>query len=127
QRELFSDSAARLLLGLAPSLGMGDSLRDISAEWTRARDMGVKLLAAHVHKPATPAPAGIMGHRDSGIRDLQEAGLLGPDYHVAHGNRLTADELRMLRDTGGMVCATAMGEFPYMTSVHRGASVHGRA
>lgn len=127
QKELFSDSSAIMQLGLAPSLGMGNAIEDISSEWTRARGMGVKLLAAHVHKPARPAPAGIMGHRDSGIRDLQEAGLLGPDYHIAHGNRLTSEELRMLRDTGGMVCATAMGEFPYMTSVHRGASVHGRA
>jgi len=33
----------------------------------------------------------------------------------------------MLRDTGGMVCATAMGEFPYMASANRGPSVHGRA
>ena len=33
----------------------------------------------------------------------------------------------MLRDTGGMVCATAMGEFPYMTQSFRGPSVHGRA
>jgi cytosine/adenosine deaminase-related metal-dependent hydrolase len=53
--------------------------------------------------------------------------LLGPDYHIEHGNRLTADELKMLRDTGGMICATAVGEFPYMASPNRGESVHGRA
>jgi cytosine/adenosine deaminase-related metal-dependent hydrolase len=68
-----------------------------------------------------------MGYRDSGIPDLQEAGLLGPDYHLAHANRLTSEELKMLLDTGGMVCATAMGEFPYMASANRGPSVHGRA
>jgi len=33
----------------------------------------------------------------------------------------------MLLDTGCMVCATAMGEFPYMASANRGPSVHGRA
>ena len=33
----------------------------------------------------------------------------------------------MLRETGGMVCATAMGEFPYMASARRGPSVHARA
>ncbi len=33
----------------------------------------------------------------------------------------------MLRDTGGMICATVMGEFPYMTDSFRGPSVHGRA
>lgn len=127
QKEVFSDSSANMQLGLAPSSGMGYSLKDIETEWTRARSMGVKLLAAHVHKPATPAPEGVMGHRYSGVPDLHAAGLLGPDYHIAHGNRLTSEELKMLRDTGGMVCATAMGEFPYMASANRGASVHGRA
>ncbi|MGY8994700.1 MAG: amidohydrolase family protein, partial [Rhodospirillales bacterium] len=58
---------------------------------------------------------------------MQAAGLLGPDYHLAHANRLSSEELKMLRDSGGMVCATAMGEFPYMASANRGPSVHGRS
>ena len=33
----------------------------------------------------------------------------------------------MLRDTGGMICATVMGEIPYMSESFRGPSVHGRA
>jgi cytosine/adenosine deaminase-related metal-dependent hydrolase len=127
QKEVFSVSSDIMQLGLAPASGMGSSIEDISIEWTRVRNMGVKLLAAHVHKPAKPTPQGTMGYRDSGVGDLQEAGLLGPDYHLAHANRLTAQELEMLRDTGGMVCATAMGEFPYMASANRGPSVHGRA
>ena len=114
-------------LGLAPSSGQGSSIEEIRREWTRVRDMGVNLLAAHFHKPPRPTPRGTMGYRDSGVADLQEAGLLGPDYHLAHANRLTSEELIMLRDTGGMVCATAMGEFPYMTSESRWPSVHGRA
>ncbi|MCY1519674.1 5'-deoxyadenosine deaminase [compost metagenome] len=68
-----------------------------------------------------------MGHRDSGMPDLHEAGLLGPDYQATHANRLTSEELKMLRDTGGMICATAMGEFPYVMSPSKGPSVHGRA
>jgi cytosine/adenosine deaminase-related metal-dependent hydrolase len=127
QKEVFSGSSDIMQLGLAPASGMGSRLEDIRTEWTRIRDMGVKLLAAHVHKPASPTPKGTMGYRDSGVADLHEAGLLGPDYHLAHANRLTSEELEMLRDTGGMVCATAMGEFPYMASAHRGPSVHGRA
>jgi len=127
QKEVFSASSDIMQLGLAPASGMGSSIEDISREWTRVRDMGVKLLAAHVHKPAKPMSQGTMGYRDSGVRDLQEADLLGPDYHLAHANRLTAEELKMLRDTDGMVCATAMGEFPYMASANRGPSVHGRA
>lgn len=127
QREVFSSSSDLLKLGLAPSTGMGSAIGAIREEWTRVRKMGVGMLAAHVHKPMTPTPQGTMGFRDSGIADLRDAGLLGPDYHLAHANRLTAGELEMLRDSGGMVCATAMGEFPYMAAANRGPSVHGRA
>lgn len=72
-------------------------------------------------------PAGTMGHRGSGIQDLHEAGLLGPDVHITHGNRLTSEELIRLRDSGSMLCATAMGEFPNTLVSFRGASSHGRA
>ena len=127
QKEVFSDSSGAMQLGLAPAAGSGRSLEEIRTEWTRARGMGVGLLAAHLHKPERPAALGFMGHRDSGIPHLNETGLLGPDYHVAHANRLTAEELGMLRDTGGKVCATTMGEFPYMAVAHRGPSVQARA
>ena len=105
----------------------GALIDDMKDEWARVRSTGVELLVAHMHKPAQPFPAGVMGHRGSGVPDLHEAGLLGPDYHVAHANRLTSEELEMLRDSGGMIAATTMGEFPYMTQAHRGPSVHGRA
>jgi cytosine/adenosine deaminase-related metal-dependent hydrolase len=127
QKDLFNDSSAPLQFALAPAMWTGDLIDDIKDEWARVRSTGVELLVAHMHKPATPLPAGVMGHRDSGIPDLHEAGVLGPDYHVAHANRLTSEELEMLRDTGGMIAATTMGEFPYMTQAHRGPSVHGRA
>lgn len=127
QKDVFSSGNDIMQLGLAPSHMLGASLDDIRTEWTRARDMGIRMLAAHIHKPASPHPAGTMGHRDSGVPDLAAAGLLGPDFHLAHANRLTAEELGMLRDTGGMVCATAMGEIPYMANPHRGPSCHGRA
>lgn len=127
QKELFSDSSALLQFGLAPSAGTGSRIEDIKKEWARGRGMGVKMLAAHIHKPDKPEAVGVMGHRGSGIIDLYEAGLLGPDFHASHANRLTAEELKMMRDTGGMICATAMGEFPYMMGANRGPSVHGRA
>lgn len=127
QKEHFSDSSAPLQFGLAPSGVTGKPVADIKEEWARARGMGAKVLVTHVHKPPKPAPAGTIGTRGSGIADLYDAGLLGPDYHLAHGNRLTPDELKMLRDTGGMICATAMGEFSYVTDPNRGPPVHGRA
>jgi cytosine/adenosine deaminase-related metal-dependent hydrolase len=126
-QELFSDSSAPMQLALGPRGHTGALISDIKKEWPRIRGTGVKLLIAHMHKPAKPEAAGRMAHRDSGIPDLHEAGMLGPDYHIAHANRLTAEELKMLRDTGGMICATTMGEFPYMTESFRGPAVHGRA
>ena len=128
QKEIFSDSSAVMQLGLAPASGNGSPLADINKEWSRIRDMGIDLVASHLHKTAEPMPEGYMGYRDSGIPDLHNAGLLGPDYHCTHANRLTAEELEMLRDSGGMVCSTAMGEFPYMAAeARRGPSVHARA
>lgn len=127
KRDVFTDPDAILQLGLCPASGVGDPLDLIKEEWTRARSYGLGILGAHIHKPATPFPAGYMGHRGSGMLDLADAGMLGPDYHISHANRLTEDELMVLRETGGMICATAMGEFPYMTSEHRGPSCHGRA
>ena len=127
QKDLFHDRSAPLQLALGPAMWNGALIDDMKDEWARVRSTGVELLVAHMHKPAQPFPAGVMGHRGSGVPDLHEAGLLGPDYHVAHANRLTSEELEMLRDSGGMIAATTMGEFPYMTQAHRGPSVHGRA
>lgn len=128
QKEVFSDSNALMQLSLAPASGNGSPLAEIEAEWSRIRDMGIDMVSAHLHKTAQPMPEGYMGHRDSGIADLHDAGLLGPDYHATHANRLTAEELAMLRDSGGMLCATTMGEFPYVAAgAHRGPSMHARA
>lgn len=127
QSEVFSDSASPLQLGLAPSDATGRPVADVRREWERVRGTGARLLAVHLHKPAKPTAAGTIGHRDSGIRDLYETGLLGPDYHASHGNRLTASELDLLRETGGMVCSTVVGEFPYMLTPNMMASCHGRA
>ena len=128
QNEIFSDGSALMQLSLAPASGNGSPLAEIETEWSRIRGMGIDMVSAHLHKTQRPMPEGYMGHRDSGIPDLQEAGLLGPDYHATHANRLTAGELEMLRDSGGMLCATAMGEFPYVAAgAHRGPSMHARA
>jgi cytosine/adenosine deaminase-related metal-dependent hydrolase len=130
QQDLFNDSSAPLQLGLAPALGTGSPIDEIKDDWARVRSTGVQLLAAHMHKPNPNRryPAGVMGHTDSGVPDLQDAGLLGPDYHVAHANRLTAEELQMFKINGCHIAATTMGEFPYMGwGAWRGPSVHGRA
>ena len=130
QEDMFNDSSAPLQLALAPVTGTGSQIEEIKDDWARVRSYRIKMLAAHMHKPNPNRqyPAGIMGHTDSGVPDLQEAGLLGPDYHVAHANRLTAEELQMFKINGCSIAATTMGEFPYMGwGAWRGPSVHGRA
>jgi cytosine/adenosine deaminase-related metal-dependent hydrolase len=127
QKEIFSDSSALLQFGLAPSEYTASTIADIKKEWARCRGMGVGLLALHLHKPSKTYPAGVMGHRDSGIADLHEAGLLGPDLHFSHGNELTNDELKMLHDSGGLLCATPMSEFAYVSNPNGGPSCHWRA
>ena len=90
RNDLFDDRSALLQLALGPPMWPGYAMDDVVDYMTRARSVGVDLIIAHMHKSATPHPAGFMGHRDSGIPDLHEAGLLGPDVHVAHANRLTS-------------------------------------
>jgi cytosine/adenosine deaminase-related metal-dependent hydrolase len=130
QREVFTDASANFQLGLAPSNGVwGAPMEQVRYEFERMRGLGVKLITQHNRR--TPSPAGHYGHQASGVPDLKDAGLLGPDYHVSHATDLTADELAMLKDTGGMVTATTMLEAPYVTQVIDGvprrAPVHGRA
>jgi cytosine/adenosine deaminase-related metal-dependent hydrolase len=127
QTDLFDDGSAPLQLALGPPMWPGYPIEDVQEYMMRVRSTGVGLLVAHMHKSATPLPAGVMGHRGSGVPDLNEAGLLAPDFHVTHANRLTSEELEMLRETGGMIAATTMGEYPFMMEAHRGPPVHGRA
>jgi cytosine/adenosine deaminase-related metal-dependent hydrolase len=92
-----------------------ESVRD---EVVKARRLGARLMTQHIH--------GLDGDWKMGlpksyrvVADLGKAGLLGPDYHVSHGNGLTDDELKMMLDTGGKLCATAFGEFAYpFPSIH---------
>lgn len=130
QREVFTDSSSNLQLGLAPSNGVwGAPMAQVRYEFDRMRGLGVGLITQHNRR--TPSPAGHYGHQASGVPDLKDAGLLGPDYHISHATDLNAEELAMLKDTGGMVTATTMLETPYVTHVIHGtprrAPVHGRA
>jgi cytosine/adenosine deaminase-related metal-dependent hydrolase len=127
QAQVFTDGAAPLQLGLCLSNGaFGAPMDKVKAELTRIRATGVKLVAAHSHRPDKPFPSGHFGARDSGIVDLHEAGLLGPDLHLSHGNDLTDAELALMAANGVMTCSTVMGEFPYKAQGRHG-SVHGRA
>lgn len=62
------------------------------------------------------------------IPDYYRAGLLRPGYMAVHGNGLSDDELKMLRDSGSSVCSTPLGEHFYSKpSIHARASALGLA
>lgn len=117
--ELFSSDDGLLRFGIASSNGLArHTMRQTKTEFDRARELDPFLIALHIHRPDPMPPEGIYRQ----VADLHKAGLLGPDVHISHGVEMTDEELAMLRDTGGMICATAMGEFPYVA-----ASIHGKA
>lgn len=114
QAEVLSASAAPLQLGVAMSNGSkGQTLGDIrDREIGRARALGIGLITHHCGGVGGH-PAGRFGSRGTGIRDLYDADLLGPDIHCSHGLTLDDEELELLRRTEGMVCATPVAEsFP---------------
>ncbi len=117
--ELFSSSDSLIRFGIASSNGLGrHTMRQTKVEFDRARALEPFLIALHIHKQNPVPPEGIYRN----ISDLYKAGLLGPEIHVSHGVQMTDDEIIMLRDTGGMLCATVMGEFSYVEP-----AIHGKA
>jgi len=117
--QLFSSEDSLIRFGIASSNGLGrHTMSQTKIEFDRARMLEPFLIALHIHRPHPMPAEGIYRH----VADLHKAGLLGPDIHISHGVEMTDLELAMLRDTGGMICSTAMGEFPYVA-----ASIHGKA
>lgn len=83
------------------------SLEDTKRNLELARELG---LVTSLH---------IGGRRGGGVAALHEAGLLRPDLHFVHGNKLSDDELRMIVDSGGSltvstVIESLMGHGPTM-------------
>nr|WP_314435442.1 amidohydrolase family protein [uncultured Brevundimonas sp.] len=120
RRTVFTGDSDLLRFGLAGSArGGGVPISELSEEFAKIRSYAPHMLAIHYqHRERSGAPDGTF--RD--LWDLQRAGLLGPDFHIAHGNAIPDDQLALLKDTGGMICATTMGEHSYPSP-----SVHGRA
>ncbi|WP_292071207.1 amidohydrolase family protein [Brevundimonas sp. UBA7534] len=126
--DVLSDASAPLQMGVAMSNSSYGKPLDVirDKEIGRARALGLKMIAHHAGLPSTPYPAGTYGHRGSGILDLYEADLLGPEYHGSHGAQITDDEFAIMARVGAMHCASAVGEFPYRAA-GRGLSSHWRA
>jgi cytosine/adenosine deaminase-related metal-dependent hydrolase len=131
REEVLREPAGRLRTGIALSVGSkGQALSRVrEEEFQRAREREIGLITQHVHDSAPGIPEGHFGHRGTGIPDLYEAGLLGPDCHGSHGVTLDQEELRMMAETGMMLSVTAMAEtFPSRPLARRDPAVaRGRA
>lgn len=119
----FSSSTDPLQFGVA--LGHIEfaprTVESIRQEIVLGRRLGARLMTQHVAGRAGDEGMALP-HEYRVITDLAKADLLGPDYHISHGNDLTDAELGYLRDSGGHIASSVMGEFPYASP-----SVHGRA
>jgi cytosine/adenosine deaminase-related metal-dependent hydrolase len=118
RERVFTGADGLVRFGLCPSPGMdGRPMKDIAAELARIRTFDPHLIAQHHHGGTMTDP-----DRFGAFGQLGTAGLLGPDYHVSHGNGMSDADLALCRETGTMICSTTMGEQSYPQP-----SVHGRA
>lgn len=90
-------------------------------ELRKARTLEARLMTQHIQGQNGDWAMGLPATYRV-IPALEKAGLLGPDYHLSHGNGLSDEELRMLAAAGSKMTSTALGEFPYEFP-----SAHGRA
>ena len=89
----FSSDAGLLTFALALR-GPGFTTAGVVAqEWRLARELGARI-SVHVGMRVT-------GMGTQAVRELHEAGLVGPDTTYLHANTSTDDELAMIADSGG--------------------------
>ena len=118
REKVFTGNDGLVRFGLCARAGQeGQPMTDLAAEYARIRSFQPHIVAQHHGARAPLAP-----ELFSQLRQLGAAGLLGPDYHISHGNGMTDEEMRMVKDAGAMICSTTMGEKSYGAP-----SVHGRA
>ncbi|WP_395670843.1 amidohydrolase family protein [Phenylobacterium sp.] len=94
--------------GCATSPGCyGRDVRAIAAEEIGpARAAGLGLITVHTGVRAPGAPRGAFGHRNCGILDLDDAGLLTREMHFSHAVELDDAEIAAMARTGAKLCTT---------------------
>lgn len=117
-RSLFSGDDDLLRFGLASPIYQDAPISRTAETFARIRRLQPHVLAVHYHRSDKP----FSDQSLQNVRQMGEAGLLGPDFHIAHGHGMHDVELQMMRDNDSMICATTMGEHSYPFP-----SVHGRA
>ncbi|WP_194288251.1 amidohydrolase family protein [Agrobacterium tumefaciens] len=90
----------------------GHTMEMVKEEFRRARELGPRLITHHVRSTRAdpPYPEGYFRT----VKDLADAGLIGPDYHLTHANDWSDEELRIMADHGGAICST-----PQVETLHK--------
>lgn len=78
------------------------SIEDTARHIALARDLGV-ITTLHIG-------GGVTGANTASVTRMHEHGLLGPDLHFVHGNRLADDEFKMIADAGASLTVTPVVE-----------------
>ncbi|MQB07245.1 amidohydrolase [Agrobacterium tumefaciens] len=116
-----NDGVMRFGLALSNS-SYGRSMPDVVEEFRRARTLQPALITHHVRsRRANPLP--LEGYFRT-IKDLRDAGVMGPDYHLTHANDWSDDELKIMAETGSKLCSAPSVETVYESHL---TCVHGRA
>ncbi|NKQ57811.1 amidohydrolase family protein [Amycolatopsis sp. K13G38] len=104
--EFFADDSARVRFGIASrefeTLSEADSMLE-ELRWSRT--LGPARISVHVGMSANE-PLNV-------VRELHNAGKIGPDLLFVHGNHLTDDELRMIIDGGASISSAVEIEMTY--------------
>ena len=104
--KFFADDSARVRFGIASrefeTLPEADSML-AELRWTRT--LAPARISVHVGMSADE-PLNV-------VRELHEAGEIGPDLLFVHGNHLTDDELRMIIDGGASISSAVEIEMTY--------------
>lgn len=120
REHVFGSDDALLQFGVATSNAQGvRPVAEFGEELKRIRGtLKPRLICTHLNKQVPTPPDSVYFN----VTQLERAGLLGPDYHITHGNEISDAEMVMLKDAGSKLCASPAGEWAYPSP-----SMHGRA
>jgi cytosine/adenosine deaminase-related metal-dependent hydrolase len=90
-------------MGLSASSLEGQPLERARSQLELGRELGLRTITAH-------AALGTLSGDDHLVQDLGEAGLLGADILISHGNGLLDSELELLAQAGASIAASPENE-----------------
>lgn len=103
----FGDKSAPLQFGLAmsPTEMSIHTVESMCDEVRIGRRLGAKVITHHLY--GLNCRPSLTGPMYRAVPKLYEAGLIGPDWLVSHGNQFTPEEFEMIARAGGALCGAS--------------------